>query len=126
MDRSRVWPDFDDAWIVHADEDLIVVDKPDGVPSQAADPERPDDLLTRLRGRRGDAYLGVHQRLDRDTSGVLLLTQRKEANGAVAAQFEGRKVEKRYLAAVTGWPEERASAVLRDSLAPGDDGKMRV
>jgi 23S rRNA (cytosine1962-C5)-methyltransferase len=121
-----VWPDFDDAWIVHEDRDLLVVDKPDGIPSQAADPARPDDLLTRLHAHRPDDYLGVHQRLDRDTSGVLLMTRRREANGAVAAQFEGRKVQKRYLAAVSGWPSGRDSAVLKDALLPGDGGRMQV
>ena len=101
MDRARVWAPFDDAWVVHEDEDLLVVDKPDGVPTQSADPERPDDLLARLRAVRGEgAYFGVHQRLDRDTSGALVLARRKEANASLAAQFEGRAIEKRYVAAV--------------------------
>ena len=39
MDPRRVWPDFDDACIVHEDDAIIVVDKPAGVPTQAADPE---------------------------------------------------------------------------------------
>jgi 23S rRNA (cytosine1962-C5)-methyltransferase len=127
MDRARVWPAFDDAWVVHEDDDLLVLDKPDGVPTQAADADRPDDVLARLRRARGErAYFGVHQRLDRDTSGVLLLTRRREANAAIAAQFEGRSVEKRYVAAVEGWPRGRDRAVLRDMLAPGDGGRMRV
>jgi 23S rRNA (cytosine1962-C5)-methyltransferase len=127
MDRERVWPAFDDAWTLHEDDDVLVLDKPDGVPTQAADPERPDDVLARLRRARGErAYFGVHQRLDRDTSGVLLLTRRREVNVAVAAQFEGRSVEKRYVAAVEGWPRGRERAVLRDMLAPGDGGRMRV
>jgi 23S rRNA (cytosine1962-C5)-methyltransferase len=127
MDRARVWPAFDDAWVVHEDDDLLVLDKPDGVPTQAADADRPDDILARLRRARGErAYFGVHQRLDRDTSGVLLLTRRREANPAIAAQFEGRSVEKRYIAAVDGWPPGRDRAVLRDLLAPGEGGRMRV
>jgi 23S rRNA (cytosine1962-C5)-methyltransferase len=127
MDRARVWPAFDDAWVIHEDEDLIVLDKPDGVSSQAADPERPDDVLARLREVRGKgAYFGVHQRLDRDTSGVLVLTRRREANGPVAAQFEKRAVEKTYVAAVASWPRGRERAVLRDFLAPGDAGRMQV
>jgi 23S rRNA (cytosine1962-C5)-methyltransferase len=127
MDRTRVWPAFAERWIVHEDDDLIIVDKPDGVPTQAAEPDRPDDLLTRLREVRGkDAYFGVHQRLDRDTSGILLLTRRREANGPVAAQFEKRAVEKRYVAAVTRWPRGKEITVLRDSVAPGDGGRMHV
>src|SRR5690242_2590334 len=102
MDRAHIWPAFDDAWILHRDVDLLVVDKPARVPTQAADPGRPDDLVTRLREHLGIDYLGVHQRLDRDTSGVLLFTARREANAAIAAQFEGRAVEKTYVACVTG------------------------
>src|SRR5271170_1295968 len=113
MDRARVWPALDDAWVLHEDADLIVLDKPDGVASQAADPERPDDVLARLREVRGKgAYFGVHQRLDRDTSGVLVLTRRREANGPIAAQFEKRAVEKTYVAGVAGWPRGRDRVVL--------------
>ncbi|HEX8795103.1 MAG TPA: class I SAM-dependent methyltransferase [Polyangiaceae bacterium] len=126
MDRRAIWPDFRDAWIVHADDAIVVVDKPAGVPSQAADPERPDDVVTRLRAHLGGAYLGVHQRLDRDTSGLLVFARRKEANAALAKQFEGRSVEKTYLACVEGWPRGRDRAVLRDALAEGRDGAMRV
>ncbi len=130
MDRTRVWPDFDETRILYEDDDLLAVDKPAGVPSQAADPERPDDLVTRLRAylaaRGRDAYLGIHQRLDRDTSGVLVMARRREANPELARQFEGRKVEKRYRACVVGWPKGKARAVLDDVLAPGEGGRMRV
>lgn len=130
MERTGVWPDFRDAWILHEDTDLIAVDKPAGVASQAADPERPDDVVLRLKrflgSRGGDPYLGVHQRLDRDTSGVLVYARRREANAALAAQFEGRTVEKTYVACVAGWPPGRERATLRDALSPDGSGGMRV
>ena len=129
---ASVWPDFDPAWIVFEDADLLVVDKPAGVPSQAADGEHPDDLVTRLRRfvakRDGvshrDVYLGVHQRLDSDTSGLVLFTRRKAANAAVAHQFEGRLVSKQYMAMVTGDPGRERT--LRDHLEKTRDGRMRV
>jgi 23S rRNA (cytosine1962-C5)-methyltransferase len=121
-----VWPDFRGTWIVHDDGDILVVDKPAGVSSQASDPERPDDVVTRLRAHLGGAYLGVHQRLDRDTSGLLVFARRKEANAGLAAQFEGRTVRKAYLACVTGWPKGKEEATLRDALQPDQDGIMRV
>ncbi len=126
MDRRAVWPDFRAAWIVHDDGEIVVVDKPAGVPSQAADPGRPDDVVTRLRAHLGGAYLGVHQRLDRDTSGLLVYARRKEANAGLARQFEGRTVDKTYLACVVGWPGGRDRATLRDALAEDKDGTMRV
>jgi 23S rRNA (cytosine1962-C5)-methyltransferase len=130
MDRARVWTNFDDARILVEDEDIIAIDKPAGMSSQSADPERPDDLVTRLRAHlaasgRG-SYLGVHQRLDRETSGVLVMARRRDANAALARQFEGRKVDKHYRACVVGWPKGRAQATLDDLLAPGDGGRMRV
>jgi 23S rRNA (cytosine1962-C5)-methyltransferase len=130
MDPLHVWPDFDPAWVLYEDDDLIAVDKPAFMPSQAAEEGRPDDLVTRLKawlGAQGrGSYLGVHQRLDRDTSGVVVMTRRKEANPSLAKQFEGRSVEKRYLAGVVGWPSGKKSAVLRDTLGPGKGGEILV
>ncbi len=130
MDRLQVWPDFDERWILYEDDDLIAVDKPAFMPSQAADDARPDDLVTRLKAwlarRAKGSYLGVHQRLDRDTSGVVVMTRRKEANPAVARQFEGRTVAKRYLAGVVGWPAGKGKGTLRDMLGPGKDGRVDV
>lgn len=131
-DRARIWPYFRQEHVLYEDEDVIAVHKPAGVPSQAADPDRPDDLVTRLRaflaGRDGkrDPYLGTHQRLDRDTSGVILFTKRPEVNAALAKQFEGRTLKKHYLAAVTGWPERMREVTLDDALRKGDGGRMEV
>jgi 23S rRNA (cytosine1962-C5)-methyltransferase len=128
MDRKRIWPDFRPDDVLYEDDDLLVVQKPSGVPSQSAG-EREDDLVLRLKAwlasRGRGTYLGVHQRLDRDTSGVLLFTRRPEVNPAVARAFESRTVEKRYLAGVIGWPH-RSRLRLDDELAKGDDGRMFV
>jgi 23S rRNA (cytosine1962-C5)-methyltransferase len=128
--------DFCDEWIVYQDDDLIVVDKPAGVPSQAADASHDDDLPVRLKrwlaARRGvspdEVYLGVHQRLDRDTSGLVLYTLRREANAAIATQFEGRQVDKTYLAAVEGGAlvDAGGERVLEHLLARGSEGRMQV
>lgn len=127
MSNPKVFPDFDEAWIVHASDDLLVVDKPSGVPTQAPSAEEPEDLVTRLGrflvARGEDPYLGVHQRLDRDTSGLVLFTRRREANAGVAAAFEGREVEKGYVALVEGRVGKRT---LRDSLDKGEAGRMCV
>lgn len=110
--------------VVHEDDDLLAVDKPEGVSCQSADPEHPDDLPFRLRHERGYEYLGVHQRLDRDTSGVIVYAKRKEANPGLAAQMEGRTVGKRYVAVVRGW--RGGPRRLEHWLARGKDGETVV
>jgi 23S rRNA (cytosine1962-C5)-methyltransferase len=117
--------------VIHRDAALLAVDKPVGVSCQAADPSRPDDLVHRLRGwlrARGESdYLGVHQRLDRETSGVVLYATHKAANPGLARQFEGRTVEKRYVAVVEGDPlRGRAERGLRHGLRKGRQGRMVV
>ncbi len=131
--RDVVWPDFRVEHVLYEDDDLLLVHKPAGVPSQAADEEHADDLVFRLKsflaardGVARDVYLGVHQRLDRETSGVVLFTKRASANASIAKQFEKRLVKKRYLAAVTGWPRDRRTATLVGELAKGEGGRMEV
>ncbi|MBK6809933.1 MAG: class I SAM-dependent methyltransferase [Sandaracinaceae bacterium] len=138
MGIARTFTRFDPAWILHEDEHLIAMDKPAGMSSQSARPEAPDDARHRLSlylaerdagvvrelGRDGLPYLGVHQRLDQETSGVLLFAKTRAANPGLAAQFEGRTVEKRYRAWVTGGPP--ATLRLEDKLVEGRDGLMTV
>ena len=99
--------------ILYQDADLVVVDKPVGIPTHAPDPgdPYPGDALRIVQAQTGLAYLGMHQRLDADTSGVLLFAARREANKALAAAFEGRSVRKVYLALVHGAPP-RAEGVI--------------
>lgn len=130
MSLDHLFPSWQKAWILHDDADLIAVDKPAFVSTHAAEEGRHDDAhgrLTRYLRERGEAapYLGIHQRLDRDTSGVLVFTRRKEANRAMAEQFEGRKVKKTYVAAVSGLgPADRGE--LRHKLVAGKDGVMKA
>lgn len=104
MDLDTLFPLFRDAWILHDDGDVLVVDKPSGLPTHETEPGDEDNTVARLaaflRARGERDYLGIHQRLDKDTSGVLLFSRRPERNRALAAEFEGRRVEKHYVAAV--------------------------
>lgn len=88
--------------IVFEDENLIVLNKPYGIPSQpTVDRARNNvfDTLKRfLKNTRGDDYAGLHHRLDRDTSGLILFTKRKEANGFVSDLFRSHRIQKTYLA----------------------------
>ena len=107
LDRRVLFPALGAIALVHEDPHLLVVAKPAGVPCQSARPEHPDDLPHRLREHLaerdgGRPYLGIHQRLDQATSGLVVYTRTKEANPGLARQMEGRTVRKAYLAAVRG------------------------
>jgi tRNA pseudouridine32 synthase / 23S rRNA pseudouridine746 synthase len=90
--------------IVHDDARLIVLDKPSGlltVPGK--DPALADCLEARVQARRPDRPdTKVVHRLDKDTSGLLLMAFDKAALGALGSQFEHRRVEKSYVARVWG------------------------
>jgi 23S rRNA-/tRNA-specific pseudouridylate synthase len=97
-------PTLDPSAILYEDEDLIAVNKPPGFPSQATrDPNRPhlekalrEFMIARDSVR--DVYLGMHQRLDRDTSGVIVFTKTKRANAGLAEQVASHRIQKIYWA----------------------------
>jgi 23S rRNA (cytosine1962-C5)-methyltransferase len=99
---------------------LVVVDKPAGLPTHGGDSELTGDVVGRLRqwlsaaGR--ETYLGVHQRLDLGTSGVLVFAVDRELNAALQADFERHAVKKRYVAAVEISPRSPLARSERLSL----------
>lgn len=87
--------------ILHRDADLLVIDKPSGLLSvPGRHPALSDSLLTRVRKDFPGALI-IH-RLDKDTSGVVLMSLNRKAHAAVAAQFEARTAGKSYVAEVWG------------------------
>lgn len=114
--------------ILFRDDVLLAVDKPPGLPTHAtADPSRPclvGHVERYLRETGGRAYVAVHQRLDRDTSGVVLFATDPRANEGLARAFAGREVAKTYLA-LTARPRPLPPRRFRVSAAlgaPGRDG----
>jgi len=93
--------------IVYEDEALLAVNKPAGLlvhRSRIAADEN-DFLLDRLQRQVGTTALYLAHRLDRATSGVVLLAKSREIAGELGRAFMARSVRKRYLAVVRGWPE---------------------
>ncbi len=87
--------------LLHADTALLVFDKPSGLLSVPAKPPGPADCLeARARAAFPKALL-VH-RLDRDTSGIMVLARTRQAQRHLGWQFERRQVRKLYLARVAG------------------------
>ena len=112
--------------ILYADADLVVVNKPVGLSTHAPqDDAALTDVVRLVQAQCGTDYLGVHQRLDRDTSGVLLFARRPAANAKLAETFENRAAQKRYLALVHGVPA-KPSGTITAALAPAKAGLMQI
>lgn len=86
---------------LYRDHWLLLVDKPAGLLSQPGlGPHQQDSLITRLRNDASDLHL-VH-RLDRDTSGVILLAKGLDSLRRCSALFARRQIRKLYVADVEG------------------------
>ena len=122
-------------WVLYKDANLIIINKPFGLAVQGGTKitRSVDDMLDAL-AEGGERPKLVH-RLDRDTSGVLVLARSAKAANALMNLFSSRKVEKYYLALVQGAPElHRGSINLplrkkdnprRESGKPPAEGKPR-
>ena len=94
--------------VLYQDADLIAVAKPPGLATHPGADTRRASLVTLVqawltsKGSRTAPYLGVHQRLDRDTSGVVLFTLSERANPALAQAFREHSIEKVYHAICAG------------------------
>src|SRR6187399_2886325 len=100
---SYIYEPPTDPWltVLHADARLVVLDKPSGLLSvPGKDPALKDCLESRVKERWPTAAM-VH-RLDKDTSGILVMALDKKALAFVGNQFETRKTKKSYVARVWG------------------------
>lgn len=96
--------------IVHQDRDFLVLDKPSGLLSVPGKPiELFDSVQSRVRERWPAAAM-VH-RLDKDTSGILVIALNKQALAFISQQFEKRTARKSYVARVWGILEHDSGLV---------------
>lgn len=103
--------------VLHEDETLLVVDKASGVLTVSAPKTKGRCLLDDLR-RDGHKVAPVH-RLDRETSGVLLLCLDPARRRALEDLFRQREVTKEYLALVHGQPQTRTARIDLPILEQG-------
>ena len=97
--------------VIDETEDLIVVDKPAPLLVHPSVPGNPPTLLDGLQGLlaydiANGATLSIINRLDRETSGVVLVTKHAEAARRFSIAMQERRVEKEYSTLVHGWPDE--------------------
>ena len=118
--------------VIAAGDDFIVVNKPHGMVVHPA-PGHPDTtLVNAIAGLRGalrsgfgadDLRPGIVHRLDKDTSGVMIVALNLANHARLVAQFAERRVVKRYVALVRGVPAFRRGII---DAALGRDSRSRV
>ncbi|MDQ6950031.1 MAG: RluA family pseudouridine synthase [Mariprofundales bacterium] len=102
---------------IYEDAQLLVVDKPAGAVVHGGSGYT-SGLIEQIKLVRGLPDLRLAHRLDRDTSGCLLLVKELAALRAVAASFRDHEAEKSYFAWVMGWMEDQAGR-MRSHLSKG-------
>ena len=115
--------------ILHEDTHLLVIDKPAGVAVHGGSGVA-FGVIEQLRQSRPEAkFLELVHRLDRETSGVLLLAKKRSALVALHEQIREGRLDKRYFAAVKGvWPHQRQhiKAPLHKFTTPEGERRVRV
>jgi 23S rRNA pseudouridine1911/1915/1917 synthase len=118
---SAVEPDLS---VLAGDRDFLVVDKPAGLPVEPAGPASPSAVGAASRLGRfnvdGATLPGLPHRIDRDTTGCLLLARNDRALAALLRAFQEGTVEKEYLALVAGSPPDEARLDTPYARDPAD------
>ncbi|HET8726858.1 MAG TPA: RluA family pseudouridine synthase [Alphaproteobacteria bacterium] len=121
--------------VLYEDSDLLVVDKPAGMVVHPAAGNRDRTLVNallahcgdRLSGIGGVARPGIVHRLDKDTSGLMVVAKNDAAHAALSAQFADRSLSRTYQAVVRGMPASRSGEIEGAiGRSPRDRKKMAV
>lgn len=111
--------------VIHEDDALVAIDKPAGVAVHGGSGVSFGVIEQLRRARPAARFLELVHRLDRETSGILLVAKKRSALTALQNQFRERETGKTYLALVEGsWPANKKvlDASLAKYLLPGADG----
>jgi 23S rRNA pseudouridine1911/1915/1917 synthase len=119
--------------IVYEDEHLLVVDKPAGLVVHPAAGNRDGTLVNALlhhcggslSGIGGVARPGIVHRIDKDTSGLLVIAKHDKAHEGLAKQFATHSIDRRYLAIVSGVPRQ-AEGTVDAPLARSPNNRKKI
>ncbi len=123
-----------DLQITKEAKDWLILDKPTDLPTQKTLKAFEDNLYDQVRlyfiqqkdFPQGLPYVGLHHRLDRGTSGLVLMTKQRSANKEIADLFKHRKIQKQYIALVeegeTSPPEKWRQ---KDFIKRGSTSKLK-
>ncbi len=119
--------------VVYEDEDLLVVDKPAGMVVHPAPGHPRGTLVNAILARHPEIHIGgtvrpgIVHRLDRDTSGLILVAKNERALVNLQAQLKNRQIEKEYIALVHGrLPQKEGVIEAPIGRDPRDRTKMAV
>jgi 23S rRNA pseudouridine1911/1915/1917 synthase len=99
--------------ILERGDGWLAVDKPSGLPVHPVNTIRENTVIRMLRRQEGNEQLRLAHRLDRETSGVLLVADNPSTARTLSMAFENRRVHKEYVAVVRG-------------VVPGQEGTIRL
>jgi 23S rRNA pseudouridine955/2504/2580 synthase len=128
---------FVQSLVIHRDEDVIAINKPPGLAVQGGTgtPRHLDGMLDALRFEAEERPRLVH-RLDRDTSGVMLLARNARAAARLGEAFRGKSTRKIYWAVVAGVPKPAQGKIdmalakeagpAGERMAADDEGKRAI
>lgn len=113
--------------VLYKDDDLIALNKPAGLAVQGGTKtsKHLDGMLDALRFGSAERPRLVH-RLDRDTSGVIVVARTPKAAATLAKAFQSRDMQKVYWALVMGHPEHPAGTISAALAKSGTSGKERM
>lgn len=127
------------SWVIYKDKDILILNKPYGLPVQGGSGVRKHlDMYLPALQYEMDAPPKLVHRLDRDTSGVLVLARSREAAAQLQKGFANKRLRKTYLALVMGVPKQYQGEIVsrmekavrgkdsREVVASGKDGKAAV
>jgi 23S rRNA pseudouridine1911/1915/1917 synthase len=107
--------------IVYEDDVVAVINKPAGMTVHAGSGNEEHNRGTlvnallhhfsTLSSVSGDLRPGIVHRLDKETSGLIVVAKTDDAHRKLAAQFAGRAVKKKYMALVHGWPQRESGTI---------------
>ncbi|MGD0896498.1 MAG: RluA family pseudouridine synthase [Thermoguttaceae bacterium] len=121
--------------VLYEDEDLVVINKPPGMVVHPARGHWSGTLAGALQYHFGPSLSstagplrpGIVHRLDRDTSGVILVARTDQAHSKLGEQFRARSIEKEYFALVSGCPDRDRDLIDRTiGVHPVDRKKMAI
>lgn len=123
-DGCNLIPAEEDVPVIYEDSDLVVVNKPSGLVVHPSPGHYSDSLLNRLAGM---GFCGLHLsgRLDRDTSGLVVLAKNRAAASRLACQKKDGRFQKHYLALVSGHLPQKNSCI-QTPLGRVPNGGMRM